>query len=257
MRRNTVAKSNQLLILGRGVDEHERGNVTHYELSAASSCRAAAVARYYRNNSALFKAQGARIVVSGGYAGIAGDQSPPPMDCREATLIGNQMMSWGIPSKVIELERDSISTTDNFAKVLEYGFFGGQDFTDENPLLTVGSRQHAIRRGIPLARAAFGITEQYGALCLPAERENFRTRAQEVLLGAMTMRAIEQVNPEPWNAEDMERVGARLEAVVKGTPEADGMAPWRVGARVGEIAAGTVEYLPHLRQGVSVQYLAV
>jgi|GEM_PF-3294576 len=246
--------SNQVLLLGRGVDRIDDSN--GYSLSRASHARAMAAARYHADHRLWFGAHDSRIVVSGGYAGVAADQEAPPVEFREARLMRKVMMEAGVPGPLIEVEDQSVSTTDNFAKVLENGFFAGQEFTNVNPLLIVGSGQHVVRRGIPLARAAFDITEQRGVLCLPAEGENIRTRAQEVLLGAMTKRAIEQINPEPWNAEDMGHVGARLEAVVKGTPEADGMTPWPMMARLGEIAVGTVQYLPHLRQDISAQYLA-
>lgn len=244
MKKREYVPSNQVLVLGRGVDRI--GASVNYRLSPASHARAAAAAQYYATHKLGFAANDARIVVSGGYAGVAANQEAPPAQSREANLMRRAMMTLGVPGELIEPEDESVSTTDNFAKVIQGEHFAGQEFTNENPLLVVGSQQHIVHRGLPLARAAFGITAPYGALWLPAETENLKTRAQEVVLGAMTRRAIEQVDPAPWSAEDMSSVGARLEAVVKGTPEAATMPPWPVAARIGELAAGAVHYLPHL-----------
>ncbi len=230
MKRNTDVKPNRLLILGRGVDKkpefmrpsdgRQPYDEQQYELSPASEMRAATAAIYYRVNKKLFETQGARIVVSGGYAGLAGNQKAPPRQSREATLIIDHMMKeYDVPSHILELENESTSTTDNYAKVLKFGYFAGEEFNNENPLLTVGSRQHVVRRGLPLGRAAFGITEERGALCLLAENESLLTRAKEVVGGVATGRAITDVDPQPWSASDMDLVGLRFKNIIENRAE--------------------------------------
>ena len=116
--------SNQVLLLGRGVDRIDDSN--GYSLSRASHARAMAAARYHADHRLWFGAHDSRIVVSGGYAGVAADQEAPPVEFREARLMRKVMMEAGVPGPLIEVEDQSVSTTDNFAKVLENGFFAGQ-----------------------------------------------------------------------------------------------------------------------------------
>jgi hypothetical protein len=124
-------------------------------------------------------------------------------------------MQHGIPAKLIQQEANSASTIGNFEEVIRRGFFAGKKFTNENPLLLVASTQQAEYRAKPLARAAFGIDEHHGIQVLAAERVSLRHHAKEVVGRVLTLRAIEEVQPRPFDAEDMHAVDVRFRQLVK------------------------------------------
>jgi hypothetical protein len=210
-----LATTNKAIILGRGVDEiKENGVVVDYRLSPDTTARAHAMIGYYRRHEQTFKAKDSMIVASGGYARLAGGQTPPPEDKREGKLTADMLMSYGVPHNIIETELLSGSTTENFQHTIDAGFFNGEVFSAFNPLIVVASLPHGRERGVPIARAGFGIDDHAGVGVLAAERDPLKMTMMERIGGLATNKAIADVQPQPFNADDMAAVGERFEELI-------------------------------------------
>jgi len=207
--------SHNAMILGRGVVElKDAGKVVGYRLSGASEARVSAMWSYYRLHREAFQASDSMIVASGGYGHFAENQVPPPEQHREGRKIADILIHYGIPHHLIEVESDSTTTAKNFQRTIEAGFFEGKVFNNENPLLVVASRRHGEQRGVPLARAAFGINEHGGVGLLVAEAGSYLEYAKEYMGGLAVQKALKEVRPAPFNADDMGAVGNRYHDLI-------------------------------------------
>jgi hypothetical protein len=203
--------SNNAILLGRGVDKLNEEN---FVLSSASEARAGAMVLYYNLHRDAFRSKDAMIVASGGYARLSAQQAAPPHTQREGRKMADMLVENGVPSSIIEIEVESGSTTENYEKVIEAGFFEGKKFTAQNPLLVGASIPQGRYRGVPLARAGFGIEDHTGVGVLAGEKETPIVAFRELMGGMATAHAIHDVEPHPFNATDMAVVGVVFEGLV-------------------------------------------
>lgn len=207
--------SNKAIILGRGVTEiKENDVVVDYRLNPASENRVSAMAAYYQRHESAFRSKDSIIVASGGYARLAGGQTPPPNNHREGRKMADLLISYGVPHGLIETEINSGSTTENFQYIIEEGFFQKTVFDATNPLILVASKPHGQERGAPLARVGFGIEDWAGVGVLIAEAEPLVTRIKERIGGLATNISIQEIQPQPYSVDDMAAVGERFEELI-------------------------------------------
>lgn len=205
-------EANKLIVLGRGIERYEEDGQELWHLSSASLARAEAVAGYYHENRHLFRRMGRLIVCSGGYARLALKQDKPPDGISEASKMAEYLRNQEIPSDLIEVEGDSISTFSNFEECLKQGFFDNTEFSEEDPLLLIASKQHGHYRGVPIARAAYGISAGQAVRVLSAERERSKTIIRETVGGVATRMAIREANVEPRNPHSLAKAASIFEA---------------------------------------------
>lgn len=145
----------RVLILGGGLAVNATSGAV--QLSRISTQRAGQTQRYYHANESAFAADpDAWILCSGGYPGLSQGWSPPPVETREAGLIGAYLVRAGVPAELIRTEADSWSTVSNLANCLADGLIVPGQFTAARPLGIVTHPYH-MRRAIRLA-AICGIT---------------------------------------------------------------------------------------------------
>lgn len=201
-------EASRAIVLGRGIQEVEPGL---WKPTPASRARAEVMVRHYHDNVGLFRRMGAKIVCSGSHAGAALKQEKPPGDISEGKGIADILVRDGVPHELIEVEGKSISTFSNYEETVRAKAFPSEyPFTLEDPLLVVASFPHGTYRGVPIARAAFGIKERKAVRLLHAEKEPLRTHAIEAVGGLATKLAIMEIGVQPYSEEDLERAGKRF-----------------------------------------------
>lgn len=217
MRQRTAPKAAVLprfaTVLGRGVEPvFEHGEIVDHVISAASAARADRIIAYHRKHPGVLEEVGC-IAVSGGYPGVSAGMAPPPADRREATLIADRMIQHGVEGWLIEVERDSVSTTDNMARMLRMGIFEDVKFDDSNPMLLVASRGHALR-SVPLVRASYDIDDAHGIRVLRAENDGAAQYAREYGGTHLILSALDQAAPAARSAEGMDAVGEQFHRIM-------------------------------------------
>ena len=84
-------------------------------------------------------------------------------------------------------------------------------FISEDPLLVVASLPHGTYRGVPIARAAFGIMPREKNIgLLPAEKESKITSVREAVGGVATMLAMSEVEMRPYSSVHLKQAGKRF-----------------------------------------------
>lgn len=207
--RRAEVVSNKLIVLGRGIERHKEDDREFWTLSSASLARAEATARYYHKKASVFKRMGRLIVCSGSHGGLALNQEPPPFGISEARKMADYLRAQEVPGDLIEVEDNSISTFSNFEECLKAGLFTDTEFTPDDPLLLVASRPHGVYRGVPIARAAYGIG-RHGVRVLPAEREGRKTTIREAVGGVAARVAIREAQVRPRDPETLGAAARRF-----------------------------------------------
>lgn len=204
-------EANKLIVLGRGIERHEDDGREFWRLSSASQARAEATAGYYHENRHLFRRMGRLIVCSGGYAGLGLAQDKPPEGINEAIKMAAYLRDKGVPSSLIEVEGNSISTFSNFEECLRQDFFVDIEFSQEDPLLLVASKQHGRYRAAPIAKAAYGIAESSAVRVLSAEQENRRTAIREAVGGVATCVALREASVKSHDPDSLAKAARIFE----------------------------------------------
>lgn len=207
--------ANKLIVLGRGIECHTEDGQEFWSLSPASQARANKAAEYYHKNPEIFRRMGRLIVCSGSHAGAALKQDPPPNGISEAGKMAAYLRDQEVPSDLIVIEGKSISTFSNFEECLRAGFFADTEFASDDPLLLVASKEHGAYRGVPIARAAYGIAEHRAVQVLPAERERRKTALREAIGGVATRVAIRETQVIPRDPITLATAARRFEEFVK------------------------------------------
>jgi len=204
----STIEASRAIVLGGGIQEVEPGR---WEVSASSRMRAEAMLKHYYDNQMLFRRMGAKIVCSGSHGGLALGQEAPPSGNSEAKGIADILVKGGVPHELIVEEGKSISTFSNYEEILKLGLFTKEElFTPEDPLLVVTSKLHGEFRGIPIARAAFGIEGKDGVHLKGAEKEPIATYLREAVGGVATKLALAEAGVTPYSSDDLEIAGKRF-----------------------------------------------
>lgn len=202
--------------LGRGMVEVPQFS-GKYTLTSASRQRAERMVEHYFRFKRNIEAKNGQFICSGGYAGLSKNQSRPSNGISEGKLIADVLVAAGVPSKIIEVEGNSVSTFDNFIKCVEAGIFADLDFSQENPLGVVASRSH-FWRAKKIAQVAYGITNPEDTQLLAAEHDNPKTIAFEFAGFIATKQAVEcveAVQPAHFSTEELTAASRHFEALIK------------------------------------------
>ncbi|NES29959.1 YdcF family protein [Micromonospora terminaliae] len=132
-----------LLVFGRGVVAGHDG----YRLTAESAARVAAAAGYVRAHAAEFRrADGARVVFTGGWPHGPAGAPEPPAGYREGELMLALAREAGLDSYArLYAETRSRTTLQNLAHTVQDGLLAGPEHTPARPLGLVSHPWHLPR----------------------------------------------------------------------------------------------------------------
>lgn len=160
--------ANQLMVLGGGISL----NNGQAHLKSWSNERVDRTIGYYQSERDRFLAGGAVIVCTGGYsAGQSAEEIPNSQ--REASLMADRLMQYGIPAALIETETESTSTLENLLNVIAAGYIEPHQINRENPLGVV-SHPHHLERFVQMGRKMGIYPDTIQKIAANREDEAFR-----------------------------------------------------------------------------------
>lgn len=134
--------TNNLMIYGAGLELRGEDLVA----KQGTLERADAAGQYYQDHAAAFAGRGAMILCSGGASAIYDGMHNISDASAEATQVADRLMSeWNVPSKLIERETRSTTTTENVLNSIEQGLLHIDQYSTESPLGVVTHRHHYKR----------------------------------------------------------------------------------------------------------------
>jgi hypothetical protein len=214
-----------IIVFGRGLTRDPAGAVVG--LSPASQERVDAAISYVEVHRDIFLArrrsdEPGRIVFSGGWAGAAAGEPPPPEDLREGRLMLQRARARGVDGIDLAAYVDSFSeigsqsTLDNAVCVAEGGYFAGRTFTPDNPLGLVAHAEH-MKRVDYLTRKVFGLSHSSVRHIPAAGHDGASPRFAESTLYRLTRVAcLGATGPKALRRrERLMRTGARLRPNVR------------------------------------------
>jgi len=143
-------ESTKIIILGSGMETNENGLTT---LNAEGLARADRFLEHYADNQDGFNSDiEAFVVCSGGYSLIAkGMARPVDPNKREGIVTGEYLLENGIPSSLIKVEKESVSSSGNLLNSIAAGYFTIEEFSPQDKLGIV-SHPHHLKRVALLTR---------------------------------------------------------------------------------------------------------
>lgn len=134
--------TNNLMIYGAGLELS--GEVLVPKQSTNE--RADAAGQYYAEHAAAFAGQGAMILCSGGASAIYDGMHDVSTSRAEGTQVAHRLMrEWGVPSKIIEVEPFSTTTTENVLNSIDQELLRVEQYSAESPLGVVTHKHHYKR----------------------------------------------------------------------------------------------------------------
>lgn len=146
---NVEAVTNEIFVPSKQVD-HSGGVAV---ISAGSMARADRVLSHYYSHPDVFISEEAFILCSGGYSGLANDETAPKSERElEGNVLADYFLHNGVSSRLLRVENRSVSALSNVAESVAQGYIDPSKYNQDRRLGVAAPRLYSRRLTVALGK---------------------------------------------------------------------------------------------------------